>query len=298
MDSRGCEPYTNAQKRAGISNPSCRPATASAFSGEAKPLRLNAQAIADRTFDGEWYSNQYGYGFRINDVVGIATSSNNSKFEPGDQILHLDSKSASGFRGRQLFTNGRWYAVTGTLTPEGNLEMTGGNHDWTMVRKEVRGSVTATISLVLPIVSPGACPFEGCQYGRWIASTSVDLYESIDGRPLSRKLGKHEAVQAVSGTIYAMGSKAKVTSMDETDRAQGIKVGDTVYALYPLGEGAVAVWHDGKVKSGSLDLALEYETPLDGQPRNWTWWVKVLLRDGTAAWIKNPTGFDGMDRFG
>jgi hypothetical protein len=148
-----------------------------------------------------------------------------------------------------------------------------------------------------PVTSHGVCPFEGCQYGRWTARVSVDMFESINGRQLTRKIEIDEDVQAVSGTIYAMPKKAKVTRVYKTDQAQGIHVGNTVYALYPIGEGALAVWHDGRVKEGSLDLALEYMTPIAGSPLEWTWWVRIRLRDGIDAWIKNPRDFKGMDRF-
>jgi hypothetical protein len=115
---------------------------------------------------------------------------------------------------------------------------------------------------------------------------------------LTGGIGRGQAVTAASGEVWATPRKATVTKVYKTDTEQGINVGSVVYVLYPLGEGAVAVWHEGKVKEGSLDLNFHYDQPLE--PLHWTWWVRVGLPDGTAGWVKNPHQhpLQGMDRFG
>lgn len=149
----------------------------------------------------------------------------------------------------------------------------------------------------VPVVIAGGCPFEGCQYGKWTAREPVQVYTRVNGPLLKRQVKKGERVNAVSGEIHAIPRKATVTKVYKTDQQQGINVGSVVYALYPLGEGAVAVWHDGETKKGSLDLGLQYESPLDQQPLRWSWWVRIQLPDGTIGWLKDPKDFDGMDRF-
>lgn len=146
------------------------------------------------------------------------------------------------------------------------------------------------------VVSKGACPFEGCQYGGWIAREPFQAYSAIDGAPLREPFAAGTAVTAVSGEVHAKPSRAVVTRTYVTDNRAGIQVGSAVYPLYPLGEGAVAVWHDGQVKESSMDLQFEYATP-DGK-LEWTWWVQVQLPDGRLVWVKNPQNFTGMDRFG
>ncbi len=158
------------------------------------------------------------------------------------------------------------------------------------------GPATGSVPKSLVVVS-GACPFEGCQYGRWTARKAVRLYARVDGPLTKRQVRKGEKVTAISGEIHATPRRATVTKVFTTDRQQGIDVGSVVYALYPLGEGAVAVWHDGKTKKGSLDLGLKYDLPLDRQPLKWSWWVKVRLPDGVVGWVQDPREFDGMDRF-
>lgn len=149
------------------------------------------------------------------------------------------------------------------------------------------------------IVSAG-CPFEGCQYGKWTATRTTDIYTQADGLQIDFDLVPGETVEAVSGEIHSTPRRAKIVTAGEDDAEQGIRAGDTLYVLYPMGEGAMAVWQNGFMKAGSLDLVVEYDPPLPkGEPPlNWTWWVKTKLVDGTIAWLKNPKGFRGMDRLG
>lgn len=109
-------------------------------------------------------------------------------------------------------------------------------------------------------------------------------------------VGLGESVTALSAQVIATPQKGVVEKVYKTDEDQGLEVGSVVYALYPIGEGAVAVWHEGKVKRGSLDLTLRYDEPLAARPLEWTWRVQVRLADGRTGWIKNPQRqFDGMD---
>jgi hypothetical protein len=146
------------------------------------------------------------------------------------------------------------------------------------------------------IVAAG-CPFEGCQYGRWTATRTQHLFAEPEGLRLAIDVLPGDSIDAQSGEIYARPRRARVAKAGPDDRAQDIRDGDIVYALYPLGEGALALWEAGQMKSGSLDLVLDYDPPLPAgePPLNWTWWVKVRLVDGTIAWLKDPKDFRGMD---
>lgn len=164
------------------------------------------------------------------------------------------------------------------------------------------GCWSEPVKSVLPpatVVSAG-CPFEGCQYGKWTATRTTSLFAEPDGLKIDLDLLPGDTIQAASGEIHSTPRRARVLTAGADDKAQGIKVGDTVYALYPLGEGTLAVWQDGLMKSGSLDLVVEYDPPVSQgeSPLQWTWWVKVRLVDGTIAWLKNPKNFRGMDRLG
>ena len=165
---------------------------------------------------------------------------------------------------------------------------------------DTRTSAPATATAVPPadVVIAGGCPGEGCQLGNWSAREAVAIYDRPNGR-VSGQLPAGAAVTAIDAEVRASPRRAVVTRVYDTDQRQGIKVGSVVYVLYPLGEGAVAVWHEGKVKDGSIDLGLRFDTPIESKPLNWTWWVRVSLPDGATGWFKNPQGqLEGMDAFG
>lgn len=148
-----------------------------------------------------------------------------------------------------------------------------------------------------PVIVPGACPFEGCQYGKWTAREAVPMYFRPGGPVLKEGIAGGQIVTAASGEVWATPQKATVIRTYKTDIQQGINVGSVVYPLYPVGEGAVAVWHQGKVKEGSMVLDVQYDQPVESL--HWTWWVRVILADGTTGWVKNPQHhFDGTDRYG
>ncbi|KAB2889575.1 MAG: hypothetical protein F9K32_12250 [Desulfobulbaceae bacterium] len=145
------------------------------------------------------------------------------------------------------------------------------------------------------VAATGACPFEGCQLGKWVARETIPVFEQIDGQQL-HSLHSGDVVHAVLAEIRAIPQKARITKTYRTDEEQGLHVGDIVYPLYPLGEGAVAIWDNGNIVEGSMDLAFDFEGASESDTLVWTWWVKVLLADGSAGWLQNPQGrLGGMD---
>jgi len=149
------------------------------------------------------------------------------------------------------------------------------------------------------IVDKQACPFECCRFGKWTARSAVVLYKAPNASALGRKTRKGEVVTALTGEAHSKPLQAKVTRTWKSDEDQGIHVGDTVYILHGIGEGAVALWQSGQIKKSSIDFAYElFDKTIHGFP-GFVWWVKVRLQDGTEAWIKNPgMAFDGMDGCG
>ena len=147
------------------------------------------------------------------------------------------------------------------------------------------------------IVSAG-CPSEGCQYGKWTATRPTPIFAEPDGLKIDFELAPGDTVDAASGEIHSTPRRARVVTAGADDRAEGIVAGDIVYVLYPAGEGTMALWQNGFMKAGSLDLVVDYDPPLPtGEPSlKWTWWVKTKLADGTIAWLKNPKNFRGMDK--
>jgi hypothetical protein len=50
-------------------------------------------------FDGHWYSSAWRYGYRLQNGVGIATSSNSPRFKPGDIIIRIRATGPNAFAG-------------------------------------------------------------------------------------------------------------------------------------------------------------------------------------------------------
>lgn len=100
------------------------------------------------TFDGEWLSPEFGYGFRVQGLTGIAIQSNSPTFKPGDVILRFKSTGTNTFSGEQICTDGKFYPVTGTLRSDGVLAMTVQGCSpptWNMLRKP-SGLANATLN--------------------------------------------------------------------------------------------------------------------------------------------------------
>ncbi len=155
----------------------------------------------------------------------------------------------------------------------------------------------------LPKIDLKACPFEGCQFGKWTAVQPVPIYSTWRAkRKLLRTLEKGEAVMAITGIhITFEPSEIKVTvPMPQ----YGLKPGDTVFGYMNLGEGFFNAWFNG-TWVGEFDGS-SIEGPGDsGCQRNCTakflksgrveWWVQIKTKEGTIAWTEDGDKFDGTD---
>lgn len=85
--------------------------------------------------DGNWYSQEWRYGYVLKNGVGKATSTNSENFRVGQEIIFLEPGGNGVFKGRQVYTDGKFYAVTAVLQPNGELQFTGErNARWVMRR--------------------------------------------------------------------------------------------------------------------------------------------------------------------
>ena len=167
-----------------------------------------------------------------------------------------------------------------------------------MAKESARGGRPGADAPPQEVVTGGACPFEGCQLGKWTARETVPVFDRPGGVFL-RNLARGDVVVATSAEVRSLPRKAVVTEVLRIDQEQGLEVGSIVYVLHPLGEGAVAVWHEGRIVHGSLHLSFRFEEPIEAHPLQWTWWVQIRLANGTVGWLRNPQRqFDGMDAFG
>ncbi|MBM3781671.1 MAG: hypothetical protein FJW29_08360 [Acidobacteria bacterium] len=146
------------------------------------------------------------------------------------------------------------------------------------------------------VLHSDACPFEGCQLGRWTAREPVTVYDHPDSTVTRTPLAAGQTVLALATEVRALPRAATITALGPDERAVGMNQGDQVLVLYPRGEGALVVVHKGTVRRASLDLTVRYVLPLEQAPLDYTWWVRVELPDRSIGWLRNPLRqFDGMD---
>jgi len=155
----------------------------------------------------------------------------------------------------------------------------------------------------LPKIDQNACPFEGCQFGQWTATETVQVFSTwkSERKPL-RNIEKGETVTAVTG-IYITYEPAEIR-VTEPISQYDLKPGDLVLGYMNLGEGFLNAWFNGywvEEFDGSM-----IEMP-DGsgcqrkcnakllKPSRSEWWVEVKTKDGTTGWIKDAEKFDGKD---
>ncbi len=82
-------------------------------------------ALRLRYLDGNWYSKQWKYGYKLKDGVGIATVTNSPNFQVGQKIIQLTATSDTTFTGQQLYTDGKPYKINVTLQSDGRLYFEG-----------------------------------------------------------------------------------------------------------------------------------------------------------------------------
>jgi hypothetical protein len=139
-----------------------------------------------------------------------------------------------------------------------------------------------------PHIDKGACPFECCTYRDWIASGPITLMDQPGGKKLIARVHKGEKVQALTGEVHSIPLRV-VAQHDHPDA--GVKRGDVIYILHPIGEGYWKVWHGGKL--------VEIDNVSDKGPYpHYTWWVKLQTVSGAVGWTVSHGNFSNQDACG
>jgi hypothetical protein len=155
----------------------------------------------------------------------------------------------------------------------------------------------------LPLIDYGACPFEGCTFGKWTVTKSSTLYDSWKpGRKPIGRLTKGEKVMGLTGVDIT--NKPDHIRVFQAIPELGLKPGDTVLRYMYLGEGYANIWANGKyMKETDCTFVTEKSgggclrdcpavVPIEGDKE---WWVKVRQSNGRVGWAKSEGNFDGMD---
>jgi len=158
----------------------------------------------------------------------------------------------------------------------------------------------------LPFVQKKACPFEGCQFGKWTATQPVKLYadwKDSGSKRVVAVITAHEVVTAVTG-IYITYEPAEI-KVTAPIPAYGLKPGDTVYTYMSLGEGTFNAWFNGFYVEQFDGSGIQERDGLGGCSRNCNaillkearadWWVQIRTKKGTVGWTRMADRFAGKD---
>jgi hypothetical protein len=154
----------------------------------------------------------------------------------------------------------------------------------------------------LPKIDQNACPFEGCQFGKWTARKPVRLYSTWKHqRTPVRTVEKGEVVTAVTGVNITF-EPAEITVTAPIPQ-YGLKPGDTIFAYMNLGEGFFNAWFKGMWVeefdgSGVAPGCNRGCNAKFVKPGRLEWWVQVRTKDGVTGWTQETDGFDGTDSLG
>ena len=152
----------------------------------------------------------------------------------------------------------------------------------------------------LPFYDWGACPFEGCGYGKdWTAHKAVTLYDTWKAeRRAIGQLAEGDRVTGFSGVVVT--TKPGVIRVDRDLPGQNLKRGDTILTYANRGEGYSAVWFKGRYYA-SFDIS--FAKRMDGtgcggdhcagayvEAGNHVWWAQVKLGSGQLGWVEMDLG--------
>ncbi len=151
----------------------------------------------------------------------------------------------------------------------------------------------------VPYIQHNVCPFECCQYGKWIARSGLTAYKKEDGSSsiaFTIKLG--EQFTAIRGDVHIVKLGLVILKKSFDNYAKD----DKVYILSYRGEGVYDLWYKGKVLNSEDNF---WENSVLMQLPKMIWWVLVESKNGKQGWLKleniSESGFrieekiDGMD---
>ncbi len=156
-------------------------------------------------------------------------------------------------------------------------------------------------------IHKGACPFECCQYGPWVSTAEVALYESPDtASTVVARLAEGDSVIGEDGEVWSVPTPFVFkTAVRGGESGRLYAPGDTVWAVSYLGEGRFNVWKGGTDYLEDLHFSpyggtagTRCETCSHGsllRELQTTWWVRIRTRDGRVGWSDQPEQFNGKD---
>ncbi|MEJ2280010.1 MAG: hypothetical protein P8Y70_20025 [Candidatus Lokiarchaeota archaeon] len=143
------------------------------------------------------------------------------------------------------------------------------------------------------------CPFECCQFGKWIVKESIDVYPNEDDTSnVIFKLNNNDTIYAQTGNLHFI----QIGKVIVTKPIYSFILGDTIF-IYNCQEGEILVKHDNTEEYVNIFwpvfdnekeateenyqkeiIRREYSGKMIKRPKT-VWWVKIKLKN-QQGWIK------------
>ena len=151
-------------------------------------------------------------------------------------------------------------------------------------------------------IDEGACPSEGCSYGKWQVLKDTPLYsQPTDSAPTVVLVRAGTTVQALTGQVHTAPTPFVVKSDFLGAEGRIWVPGDTIWVVTYTGEGWFRVLIDGKLAEQDLGFSPyggTYGTRCVGCSRGElarelrsTWWIKIQTPTGDVGWSRQAGNF-------
>lgn len=165
----------------------------------------------------------------------------------------------------------------------------------------------------MPFVDSGACPFEGCQYAQWQASSPVKIFQSRSTKsPVVYRIAAGTTVEALTGIVVTEAPGVVVfrdsVTLGTASAPIHIARGDTLFLLTYEGEGFTTAWFRGRTYRNVDGGVAIFNAGCDTEPERCVghikvrprqvWWVFVKDASGRTGWTNEPERFGGKDALG
>jgi hypothetical protein len=142
----------------------------------------------------------------------------------------------------------------------------------------------------IPYIDYGRCPFECCQFGKWIVKSTIPVYEFEDDTTvIDYFLRMDDTIFAETGNLHIeqFGKILVTKPVDE------FGVGDTLIALSCWGEESYRVWTKGRFYEVPIFWATSNVRVQDDRysgivlkPPQMIWWVRFHDHSGKVGWLR------------
>jgi hypothetical protein len=168
----------------------------------------------------------------------------------------------------------------------------------TITTLNVRPAAIIDAGPAVPFIEYNICPFECCQYGKWVSESRLTAYRNEgDTGTTTFSINAKEEFTAIRGNVHIL-----QTGMAKIKETTGVlQKNDTLYILSYKGEGYYDIWYHGNVYQNAYGFWQDDEKWLIREAVT-EWWIYVKTKSGKYGWLrrnaKSKEHIEGADACG